>query len=112
MQYFSKARFERVPLPRERGWRVELGAINREIVQSSDILITDAYASALKPRATGTDNYSNRFFKQTGLSIDAIVGKPLQDFAAAGLMIDDGYRIRLSREGLFVSDSLWPHFLK
>lgn len=69
VQYFSKARFELVPLPRERGWRVELGAINREISQSPDILISDDYARALKPKASGVNNLSNRFFKQTGHSI-------------------------------------------
>ncbi len=52
------------------------------------------------------------FSKQTGRTIDALIGEPLLKFVAAGLLIDDGERVRLSREGLFVSDSLWPHFLK
>jgi oxygen-independent coproporphyrinogen III oxidase len=51
------------------------------------------------------------FAAKTGLTVDALVGEPLQRFVDAGLMIDDGQRIRLSRDGLFVSDSLWPYFL-
>jgi len=27
-------------------------------------------------------------------------------------MIDDGRRVRLAREGLFISDSLWPRLLR
>ena len=32
-------------------------------------------------------------------------------FVAAGLLEDDGERVRLTREGLFVSDALWPELL-
>ena len=27
-------------------------------------------------------------------------------------LLDDGDRVRLSQEGLLVSDAIWPHFLK
>ncbi|HTQ38068.1 MAG TPA: radical SAM family heme chaperone HemW [Pirellulales bacterium] len=52
------------------------------------------------------------FFARTGHEIDALVGKPLGRFVAAGLLTDDGCRIQLTRAGLFVSDSLWPEFLQ
>ena len=29
-----------------------------------------------------------------------------------GLMTDDRKRVRLTRAGLFVSDAIWPHFLR
>jgi oxygen-independent coproporphyrinogen-3 oxidase len=52
------------------------------------------------------------FATQSGFEIDSLVGEPLRKFIAAGLLTDDGRRVRLSREGLFVSDSLWPKFLR
>ena len=51
------------------------------------------------------------FFGKTGFEIDALVGEPLRRAISAGLLEDDGRKIRLTREGLFVSDSLWPAFL-
>jgi oxygen-independent coproporphyrinogen-3 oxidase len=51
------------------------------------------------------------FFDQTGYQIDALVGQPLQKFIALGLLSDDGECVRLTREGLFVSDSMWPDLL-
>ncbi len=51
------------------------------------------------------------FVNRTGFEIDALVRVPLKKFTAAMLLADDGQRIKLTREGLFVSDSIWPHFL-
>jgi hypothetical protein len=70
VQYFAKARFELVPLPLERGYRVELGAINREIVAAAQTTKPDdSLAAALKPLAKGVNNYSSKFFPQTGHSV-------------------------------------------
>ena len=52
------------------------------------------------------------FAERTGFDVDALVGEPLKRFVALGLLEDDGRRVKLSREGLFVSDSIWPHFLR
>jgi oxygen-independent coproporphyrinogen-3 oxidase len=52
------------------------------------------------------------FQARTGYTVDALVAAPLARFTAAGLLRDDGVRVRLTREGLFVSDSIWPHFLR
>lgn len=54
----------------------------------------------------------NEFAARTGYTIDQLVGDELARFVAAGLLSDDGCRVRLTREGLFVSDGLWPHFLR
>ena len=54
----------------------------------------------------------DEFQFRTGCSVDALVAVPLARFVAAGLLQDDGQRVRLTREGLFVSDSIWPHFLR
>lgn len=68
IQYFGKARFELAPLPRERGWKVELGVINSEIL-ASRLPWNDDHARALKPLAKGYDDYNTKFFKQTGHSV-------------------------------------------
>jgi oxygen-independent coproporphyrinogen-3 oxidase len=58
------------------------------------------------------DGVSRReFAAQAGYELDKLVGVPLRKFVALALMCDDGERIRLTREGLFVSDALWPEML-
>jgi oxygen-independent coproporphyrinogen-3 oxidase len=52
------------------------------------------------------------FAKRTGLEIDALVGRELRRYVERGLLVDEGGRVRLSREGLLVSDSIWPDFLR
>lgn len=52
------------------------------------------------------------FAARTGSSVDDLVGPQLSDMVAHGLMVDDGRRVSLSREGLFVSDAIWPRFLR
>jgi oxygen-independent coproporphyrinogen-3 oxidase len=53
----------------------------------------------------------HEFSARTGESIESLVGKPLRKFIGLGLLEDNGERIRLTREGLFVSDALWPEML-
>jgi oxygen-independent coproporphyrinogen-3 oxidase len=52
------------------------------------------------------------FAEKTSYSLDRLVGKPLEKFVNLGMLVDDGQRVRLSREGLFVSDSIWPELLE
>jgi len=51
------------------------------------------------------------FLKQTGYEIEELVEAPLRKFIDLGLLADDGERICLKREGLFVSDAIWPELL-
>jgi oxygen-independent coproporphyrinogen III oxidase len=51
------------------------------------------------------------FVTKTGYDIDTLAAKPIERFVAMGLLDDDGQRVRLTREGLFVSDALWPEML-
>jgi oxygen-independent coproporphyrinogen-3 oxidase len=51
------------------------------------------------------------FAARTGYEIDTLVGQPLAHFVAASLLADDGQRVRLTREGLYVSDAIWPQLL-
>jgi oxygen-independent coproporphyrinogen-3 oxidase len=52
-----------------------------------------------------------QFAAQTGFDCDSLVAAPLRKFIDLGLLADDGERIRLTREGLFVSDAMWPEML-
>lgn len=52
------------------------------------------------------------FAERTGIQVRELFAAPLERFEQAGLLADDGTAIRLTREGLFISDSLWPHFLQ
>ncbi|MBI2826024.1 MAG: radical SAM family heme chaperone HemW [Planctomycetia bacterium] len=52
------------------------------------------------------------FAARTGYDVDALAGAALPDFVARGLLADDGRTVRLTREGLLVSDALWPKFLR
>ncbi len=51
------------------------------------------------------------FAAKSGIQLDSLIVMPLRKFVAAGLLADDGERVKLTRDGLFVSDALWPEFL-
>ncbi|MFO0868087.1 MAG: radical SAM family heme chaperone HemW [Pirellulales bacterium] len=51
------------------------------------------------------------FAQETGFSLEQLVGPLLTRYADLGLLHWDGERLRLTRAGLLVSDSLWPEFL-
>jgi oxygen-independent coproporphyrinogen-3 oxidase len=58
------------------------------------------------------EGVSRREFRaRTRFDIDDLVPAPLGKFVGMGLITDDGERILLTREGLFVSDALWPDLL-
>jgi oxygen-independent coproporphyrinogen-3 oxidase len=52
------------------------------------------------------------FAARSGFRLDELVESPLREFIAAGLLADDGQRVKLTREGLFVGDSIWPELLR
>lgn len=51
------------------------------------------------------------FAARTGFEVEALVGEALRRYVEAGFLEADSRHIRLSREGLFVSDAIWPSFL-
>ncbi len=69
----------------------------------------EALVFALR-RLAGVDRQS--FRRATGYEIDGLVGPQLVELARRGLLADDAHAVRLTREGLFVSDSIWPQFLR
>lgn len=51
------------------------------------------------------------FARSTGYEIEQLIGGELARHIERGLLADCDGRIRLTREGLFVSDAIWPDFL-
>lgn len=51
------------------------------------------------------------FESVTGYAIDDLAGATIGRYVDVGLLEDDGQTIRLTRNGLLVSDALWPEFL-
>lgn len=52
-----------------------------------------------------------QFRNDTGFAVEALAGRALDRHIATGLLEVSGGRLRLTREGLLVSDSIWPDFL-
>ena len=57
-------------------------------------------------RIEGVDR--QEFFEQSSFAVDELSGKEIEKFVALGFLDDDGQNIRLTHEGLLVSDSMWP----
>jgi len=51
-----------------------------------------------------------RFSQQTGLDLDELAGDVTSHYVEAGMLADDGESLRLTRQGLLISDALWPDF--
>jgi oxygen-independent coproporphyrinogen-3 oxidase len=51
------------------------------------------------------------FTAKTGVQIDELIAASLKKYVDLGLLSDNGHQIRLTREGLFVSDAIWPEIL-
>ncbi|HEX3998828.1 MAG TPA: radical SAM family heme chaperone HemW [Pirellulales bacterium] len=52
------------------------------------------------------------FAERSGFTVDALVGPALRRYIDLGMLEDDGKTLRLTREGLLVSDAIWPEFLR
>lgn len=52
------------------------------------------------------------FAAATGFDALALAGAAINRFCEQGMMVLCGGRLRLTRDGLFVSDALWPEFLR
>ena len=51
------------------------------------------------------------FLAASGLDLDLVAGSPIRRWTDRGLATDDGEHVRLTREGLLVSDALWAEVL-
>ncbi|MCA9229509.1 MAG: radical SAM family heme chaperone HemW [Planctomycetales bacterium] len=53
----------------------------------------------------------SEFQERSGVALDQLAGCQVARFVELGLLSDDGQVVRLTREGLLVSDGLWPDLL-
>lgn len=60
-------------------------------------------------RLAGVDRRA--FAVQTGFEVDELAGPAIARLVELGMLADDGSRVRLTRDGLFVSDAIWPALL-
>lgn len=51
------------------------------------------------------------FLEETGYDLDQLGGRELRSFVEEGMLADEGKVVRLTREGLLLSDALWPALL-
>jgi oxygen-independent coproporphyrinogen III oxidase len=94
-------------------WLKRVLAGESAVAESEELLPADRAREALVfglRRLAGVSRAS--FREATGEEIDRLVGPRLTEFVRLGLLEDCGDVIRLTRAGLFVSDSIWPHFLR
>jgi oxygen-independent coproporphyrinogen III oxidase len=61
-------------------------------------------------RIRGVDRH--QFAAQTGFELESLVRSDLQRLTDQGLLRWEGDRLCLTRQGLMVSDSIWPYFLR
>lgn len=55
---------------------------------------------------------TEQFARETGYCIRALVGQALAKHLELGTLAREGNRLKLTRAGLFVSDAIWPDFLR
>jgi oxygen-independent coproporphyrinogen III oxidase len=53
-----------------------------------------------------------QFETETGFSADRLCGTPIQRYLDMGMLHREGSRLRLTTDGLLVSDAMWPDFLE
>lgn len=103
---------------REANLRSTLGYLDRVLrgespTADSERLSPEARARELLVfslrRLEGIDRTT--FRQRTGLGIDDLVGPELNRLTKQGYFSDDGQRIRLTRQGLVISDALWPDLI-
>ena len=82
-------------------------------VAEREELLPEARARELLAfRLRRMEGVSRRQFRaRTGFECDELIAAALRKFIDLGLLADDGEQIRLTREGLFVSDAMWPEML-
>lgn len=51
------------------------------------------------------------FAQATGYEVDSLSGAAVEKYVAGGFLTDNGKQIQLTREGLLVSDAMWPELL-
>ncbi len=86
--------------------RLEAGAKVNGASETLDPVARARETAVLMLRRTQLGLDRDDFATRTGFGLDDLLGPPIARAVARGLLEDDGRRIRLSREGLFLADSV------
>lgn len=82
------------------------------VAESERLAAADRAREMLVFRLRMLEGISRAEFQQrSGCDLDDLVGSQLRQFAAWGLVRDSGDRVCLTRQGLLVSDAIWPDLL-
>ena len=76
---------------------------------SSEDRAREAFVFGMR-RLRGVDRTA--FEQRFAVSLDSLFHRELRKHVEFGLIVDTGEVLKLSREGLFVSDAIWPDFLR
>ena len=91
--------------------RVEAGAPATGPTEALDPEARARETAVLMLRRTAIGLDRGDFAARTGFALDALAGEALAKFVRRGLLEDDGRRVGLTREGLFLADSVLCEFL-
>jgi oxygen-independent coproporphyrinogen-3 oxidase len=94
-------------------WLKRVSAGQSPVAESEQLGPEDRAREALVlglRRMRGVDRAA--FLAQTGFDLFQLAGGPLRRFLAEGWLVQSGPALRLTRAGLFISDSLWPYILR
>lgn len=94
-------------------WLARVLAGKSPVAESEQLAPDDRAREALVlglRRLEGIDRAA--FQDRTGVNLERLLGPALRQFVDLGLLSDTAGRLRLTRAGLFVSDSIWPAFLR
>lgn len=94
-------------------WMARVLAGDSPVAEFEQLSAEDRAREMLVLALRRLEGVSRETFRQsTGYEIEQLVGNALSRHVELGLLCDDEGRIRLTREGLFVSDAIWPDFLR
>jgi oxygen-independent coproporphyrinogen-3 oxidase len=94
-------------------WMDRVLAGRSPVADAEELVPEDRAREALVLGLRRLDGVERRSFAERfGFEIDALGGSDLRRFVDQGWIADDGERLRLTRHGLLISDSLWPALLR
>ncbi len=94
-------------------WIKRMMAGESPVAECEELSAEDRAREALVLALRRRDGVERASFAQRfGYTVDELLGAELPRLGELGLLADDGARVTLLREGLFVSDAIWPRLLR
>ena len=94
-------------------WMTRLLTGRSPVAESEELCAEDRARELLVLGLRRLEGVSREAFAHsTGYEIEQLVGGSLSRHVGLGLLADRDGRVRLTRKGLFVSDAIWPDFLR